>query len=325
MEGFMPMRGETTDTEQPDDPPKKEKPFGVGRLIRAFFGLLVETFQRWNADRVPRMGAALSFYTVFSLAPLSVLMLLLVSMAVGRGAAQEEIVGQVRALVSSEGADLVAMILSATASAEASSSPWMTALGIGVLLIGASGMFGELQDSLNQIWGVSSKWHPVLVLIKERAFAFVMILVLACLMFVSFLYSAVSAAVGGYVSERFPGWAGPWEWGTSAVSLLAMAMLFALIFRAVPYTRIYWKDVWLGALLTAFMFLVGKVVLGFYFGRSALAAHYGAAGALIIVLVWVYYSAQILLFGAEFTRVYALRYGSRQDETVKELQEPSEA
>jgi membrane protein len=284
-------------------------------------GLLAETFRRWNADRVPRMGAALSFYTVFSLAPLAILMLWLVSMAVGRGAAQVEIEGQVRALVSDEGADLVAMILATTASAGESTSPWMTVLGVFILLVGASGMFGELQDSLNQIWGVSSERHPLLTLLKERALAFAMILVVACLMFVSFLYSAIIAAAGGYVSGRFPVLSGPWEWGTSVASLVALALLFALIFRAVPDTRIAWKDVWMGAVITALMFQFGKAILGFYFGRSAMASYYGAAGAPIIVLVWVYYSAQILLFGAEFTRVYALRHGSRQDEEVKGLRD----
>lgn len=287
--------------------------------MRKMMGLLMETFRRWNADRVPRMGAALSFYTVFSLAPLSVLMLSMVSVIVGRGAAQVEIEGQVRALVSDEGADLVAAILATTANAGAGNSLWMTVLGFLILLVGASGMFGELQDSLNQIWGVTSKRHPVLILIKERALAFAMILVVAGLMLVSFLYSAIIAAAGGFVKEQFPILSGPWEWGTSVVSLVALAMLFALIFRAVPDTRIAWADVWLGAAITSLMFLFGKAVLGFYFGRSAMASYYGAAGAPIIVLVWVYYSAQILLFGAEFTRVYALRYGSRQDEEVKEL------
>jgi len=293
-------------------------------MIRTLFGLLAETFRRWNADRVPRMGAALSFYTVFSLAPLSILMLTFVSMIVGRGAAQVEIEGQVRGLVSDEGADLVGMILTTTANAGASSSPWMTVLGFFILLVGASVMFGELQDSLNQIWGVSSKRHPILVMLKERALAFAMILVVACLMFVSFLYSAIIAAAGGFVKGQFPILSGPWEWITSVVSLVALAALFALIFRAVPNTRIAWRDVGLGAVITALMFLFGKEILGFYFGRSAMASYYGAAGAPIIVMVWVYYSAQILLFGAEFTRVYALRYGSHQDEEVRELGEVRE-
>lgn len=286
-------------------------------MTRAFIKLLVETFQRWNEDRVPRMGAALSFYTVFSLAPLSILMLLMISLAVGRGAAQVEIVGQVRALVSDEGAELVTMILAATANAEAVSSPWMTALGLLLLLVGASGMFGELQDSLNQIWDVSSARHPVFVLLKERAIAFVMILVVAGLMFVSFLYSAVVAAIGGYISVRFPGWAGPWEWGSALASLAGMTLLFALIFRAVPDTRVYWRDVGLGAGITSLLFHLGQAVLGFYFGRSALASNYGPAGAVIIVLVWVYYTAQILLFGAEFTCVFARRYGSRREHPDK--------
>jgi membrane protein len=137
-----------------------------------------------------------------------------------------------------------------------------------------------------------------------------MVLVLGFLMLVSFLFSAAIAAAGNYLHGRFPELDGPWELGNSLVSLLVIALLFALIFRMVPDTRIAWKDVWPGALLTALLFVLGKFVLGFYFGRSAVASSYGTAGALIIVLIWVYYSAQILFFGAEFTRVYAERYGS---------------
>jgi len=282
-------------------------------VIATFLSLLAETFRRWNADRVPRMGAALSFYTVFSLAPLSILLLTLVGLVVERSAAREEMVAQARGFVGVDGAKMVEMILTST-TMESESSLWLTLLGFAVLLVGASGMFVEIQDSLNQIWEVSSTRHPVFLLLRERALSCVMILVLGVVMVFSFLFSAVTGAAVSYLGGRYPILGGSWDWGVSILSLVAIAMLFALIFRLVPDARIAWKDVWLGAGLTALLFAAGKGLLGFYFGRSALASSYGAAGSLIIILVWVFYSAQIMLFGAEFTHVYAMRHGSHREE-----------
>lgn len=279
-------------------------------MMKAFGSLLAETFRQWNAHRVPKMGAALSFYTVFSLAPLAIFVLSLVSLVVERDAARAEIVGQFRNFVGREGADMMEMILTKT-SAE-SAGILRTIIGFVVLLIGASGVFGELQDSLNQIWGVSSKRHPVFIMVKERVFSFTMVFVMGFLMLVSFMFSAFLAATGGWLHTQFPGLDSSWEWANSAVSLLVVALLFALIFRLIPDTRVTWRDVWLGALIAAVLFVLGKFVLGFYFGRSALASSYGAAGSLIIILVWVFYSAQIMFFGAAFTQVYATRYGSHR-------------
>lgn len=258
------------------------------------------------------MGAALAFYMVFSLAPLAILTLSLVSLAVEREAARAEMVEQFRSQVGNEGADVVEMIL--TKAAGTDTGIWGTIIGFAVLLLGASAVFGELQDSLNQIWSVSTKRHPIFVLLKERAISFAMVFVMGFLMLVSFLFSAIIAAAGSYLHARFPVLDAPWELGNSAISLLVIALLFALIFRVVPDTRITWGDVWLGASIAAVLFVAGKYVLGFYFGRSAIASSYGAAGSLIIILVWVFYSAQILFFGAEFTRVYALRYGSHRND-----------
>ena len=279
-------------------------------MFKALIPLFKETFRQWDAHRVPKMGAALSFYTVFSLAPLAILVLSLLSLAVERSAARAEIVGQFRNFVGKEGAEVMEMILTKTGAEQ--HGILGTVLGFVVLLIGASGVFGELQDSLNQIWGVSSKRHPVFILVKERVFSFAMVFVMGFLMLVSFMFSAAVAAAGNYLHGRLPGLDGPWEWGNAVISLLVIAMLFALIFRLIPDTRIAWGDVWLGASISAGLFVLGKFVLGFYFGRSALASSYGAAGSLIIILVWVFYSAQILFFGAAFTRVYAMQLGSHR-------------
>ena len=281
--------------------------------MKEIVSLFGETFRQWSAHRIPRMGAALSFYAIFSLAPLAILTLSLVSFAVERDMARSEMVSQFRSQVGNEGAAMVEMILTKTEGAHTSTVG--TVIGFVVLLVGASGVFGELQDSLNQIWDVSSERHPFFVMLKERAISFAMVFVMSALMLVSFLYSAVIAAAGSYLHARFPMLDSSWVLGNSAISLLVSALLFALIYRVVPDTRITWGDVWIGALIAAVLFVAGKLVLGFYFGRSAIASSYGAAGSLIIILVWVYYSAQILFFGAEFTRVYALRFGShRSDE-----------
>ena len=274
--------------------------------------MLRETFRQWDAHRVPKMGAALSFYTVFSLAPLSIIVLSLLSLVVERNAARAEIVSQFRNFVGDQGAEMMELILRETAAT--STGLFETLSGFVILLVGASGVFGELQDSLNQIWGVSSKRHPVFTLVKERVFSFGMVFVMGFLMLVSLLSSAAVAVAGGRLHARFPALDGPWAWGNDVISLLVVAMLFALIFRLVPDVSITWKDVWIGALIAAVLFELGRFLLGFNFGRSAFASRYGAAGSLIIILIWVYYSAQILFFGAAFTRVYALSYGSHQDD-----------
>lgn len=274
--------------------------------------MLRETFRQWDAHRVPKMGAALSFYTVFSLAPLSIIVLSLLSLVVERNSARAEIVSQFRNFVGNQGAEMMELILRETAATN--TGIFETLTGFVILLVGASGVFGELQDSLNQIWGVSSKRHPVFTLVKERVFSFGMVFVMGFLMLVSLLSSAAVAVAGGRLHARFPALDGPWAWGNDVISLLVVALLFALIFRLVPDVSITWKDVWIGALIAAVLFELGRFLLGFYFGRSAFASRYGAAGSLIIILVWVYYSAQILFFGAAFTRVYALSHGSHQND-----------
>ena len=280
--------------------------------MKTFYLLLRETFRQWDVHRVPKMGAALSFYTVFSLAPLSILVLSLLSLVVERNAARAEIVGQFRNFVGNQGAEMMELILQQTA--EKSTGLWRTLTGFVVLLVGASGVFGELQDSLNQIWGASSKRHPVFTLVKGRIFSFGMVFVMGFLLLVSLLFSAAVAVAGGRLHARFPNMDGPWAWGNDVISLVVVALLFAMIFRLVPDVPITWKDVWLGAVISAVLFELGRFLLGFYFGRSALAANYGAAGSLIIILVWVYYTAQILFFGAAFTRVYAMSQGSHQND-----------
>ena len=203
--------------------------------MKTLLSLLQETLHQWDAHRVPKMGAALSFYTIFSLAPLAIFVLSLVSLVVERDAARNEIVGQFRKFVGNEGAGMMEMILTKTSTESAGSLG--TVLGFVVLLIGASGVFGELQDSLNQIWGVSSKRHPVFIMVKERVFSFAMVFVMGFLMLVSFMFSAFLAAAGTWLHAQLPGLDSSWEYGNDVVSLLVIAILFALIFRLIPDTR----------------------------------------------------------------------------------------
>lgn len=278
--------------------------------MKVFFSLLAATYRRWDSDKAPRMGAALSFYTVFSFAPLVILMMTLISLTIEKEAARAEIVSQFQALVGNDGAAMAETVLAKATMVQ--TSLWGTLLSFAVLLIGASGVFGELQDSFNQIWNVSTKRNPAFVLVQERIFSFAMILIMTCIMFLSFLLSATASLIGQYLHGRSRSLDMAWEMGNSAISLLVITLLFALIFRGVPDVRIAWKDVWFGAMIAAVLFVLGKFVLGYYLGRSSISSSYGAASSLVIFLIWVYYSAQILFFGAEFTRVYALRYGSHR-------------
>lgn len=281
---------------------------GLRAVLKGLARLLLDSFHRWLEQRGPKMGAALSFYAVLSLAPLAGLLLGLIGMAVERESAREQITGQFRSFVGTEGSPLIETILS-KAPVEYTGLG-QAVLSFVVLLIGASGVFGELQDSLNHIWGVSSKRHPVWVLIIERIFSFIMIFALGLIMLASFLLSAVIATLGHDLLTWFPSMTELWALGNSTFSLLVLACLVGLIFRVIPDSKIRWRDVWPGALLTALLFGLGKMVLGYYFWRTAIASNYGAAGPLILTLLWVFYSSQIFFYGAQFTKLYAVRFGS---------------
>ena len=288
------------------------------RWLGTIGSLIAQTFREWSAHKVPKMGAALSFYAVVSLAPLVLVMLSLVSLAMEKDAARLQIVNQFRTFGGVEEANMVQGIL--TRFVPPQQGLWGTFTGVILIVAGAAAVFDELQDSLNQIWGVKAEKHRLITFIRERIFSLIMVLVMGGLMVLSFLSSAVIAVAGNYLHGALPLLDGPWQWGNSALSPLATALSFALIFRLVPSAHVEWRDVWLGSALTAMMFVVGKVILGSYFGRSAISSSYGAAGSLIIILGWVYYSSQILYLGAAFTHVYAMNYGSHVPDANDESQ-----
>jgi membrane protein len=264
----------------------------------------------WSEDRAARLAASLAYYTIFSLAPLLIIAIAIAGLAFGREATQGQIVNQIGGLVGSEGAKgIQALIENAS---KPSSGVIATTFGIIVLLIASSGFFGQLQDGLNTIWEVKPRpGRGILGIIKDRFLSFTMVLGIGFLLLVSLVLSAGLVALGEFLGRFMPGTVIVGYVLNIVLSLLVITLLFAMIFKVLPDVKISWRDVWIGAAVTALLFTVGKSLLGLYLVKANIASAYGAAGSLVVILVWVYYSAMILFFGAEFTQVYANRYGSR--------------
>jgi membrane protein len=276
--------------------------------VRKTWSLLRETAENWSRDQAPRMAAALAYYTTFSVGPLLLISIAVAGLVFDPNTARSEILNQVGALVGRQGAEAVATVIE-NASRDKSGSLLATLIGAVALLFGASGVFGELQTSLNNIFQVEMKeGRGIPGAIKDRFFSFVMVLGIAFLLLVSLVVSAALQALGTVVV----GWAGEaflMKALYAAVSFGVLTGLFALIFKVVPDARLRWRDVALGAALTSALFTTGKILIGLYLGKSGVAGRYGAAGSLVVFLVWIYYSAQILFLGAEFTRAWASRRG----------------
>ena len=265
----------------------------------------------WMDDYAPSMGAALSYYTLFSLAPLLIIVIAVAGMVFGQQAAQGEIVAQLRGIMGAQGALAVEGMLKAAR--EPATSVVATIVGIAILLLGATAIFAELQSALDRIWRVpapqaeSDIWH----LLRTRLLSFGLVLGLGFMLTVSLVVSAALAALGKWWGGWFEGWDVFLEILNFAVSFGIFTLLFAMIYKIMPRANIPWRDVWTGAAVTALLFTIGKVLIGLYLGKSSLASGFGAAGSFVVLIAWVYYSAQIFLFGAEYTWVYANRHGSR--------------
>ena len=256
----------------------------------------------WN-DNVPRLGASLAYYTLFALAPILVVAIGVAGLVFGPEAVRGEVVGQIQGLVGRQGAEAVqAMIQGA---AHRSSSQLATAVGLVTAFLGATGAFIELQTALNAIWRVQPRpGVSVLAFLKQRLISFGLVVGVGFLLLVSLLVNAALAAFNSYLGRIFPTLAAVWDATNVLVSLGVVTLLFAMVYQVLPDVRLRWRDVWVGALVTAGFFSIGKQLIGLYLGTSTLASSYGAAGSVVVVLVWVYYSAQVVLLGAEFTRYY---------------------
>jgi membrane protein len=278
------------------------------------FTLLKDTLREWREDGAPRLAAALAYYTTFSLAPLLVLIIAIAGLVGGHAAAESQVMAQVEDLLGARGREFIqGMIQSAS---QPSTGVTATIIGAVTLLFGALGVFGELQNSLNTIWEVKPKpakgfLDGVRRFVINRLLSFTMVLGIGFLLLASLVISAALSALGEYIGTRWP-FADFWlELTNFIISFVVISFLFAMIFKFLPEINIPWKDVWLGAAVTSALFSLGKFLIGFYLGRSEVGNIFGAAGSLAILLIWIYYSAQILFFGAEFTQVYANKYGSK--------------
>ena len=265
---------------------------------------LKETFSEWSEDRAPRMGAALAYYTVFSLAPVLVIAIGVAGIFFGQRMAEGRLMHEIRNLVGPEGAGAIRAMI-ANAAADRPGGVVATMMGMAALVFGATGAFVELQDALNTIWKVQPRSRGLLRMLKDRFLSFTLVVGIGFLLLVSLVISAALAALGSvtarYVSPSLL------HGVNFLVSFGVITVLFAMIFKILPDAKIGWRDVWLGAAVASLLFSAGKFIIGLYLGKSGMASAYGAAGSLVIVLVWVYYSAQILFLGAEFAHVYARR------------------
>lgn len=284
-------------------------------LIKALAALLRRAGEAWIADNAPRLGAALAFYTLFSLAPVLIVTVSLAGVVFGDKAAQGEIVRQFQGLIGTQGAIAIETIIQSTN--RPALGVFATTFGVLAIFIGASGAFNELQDALDMIWKVDNRTKSFwTVTIKQRLLSLGLVLATGFLLLTSLVVTAFLSATEKYISNLLPKSLVLLESIYLVFSFCIITLLFALIFKFIPDTAIPFRDVWMGAAVTSVLFTVGKVIIGFYLGHSALTSAYGAAASLVIFLIWIYYSAQILLFGAELTHVYALKYGSRREANI---------
>ncbi|MBV8901344.1 MAG: YihY/virulence factor BrkB family protein [Verrucomicrobia bacterium] len=290
----------------PQNPATQPPARGPGKIAYLFS----KSFQEWNEDKCSTLGAALAYYTVFSLAPLVLVLLAVFGMVFGSSeVARQKITEQLRYLVDPSAVKVIQDIAANTARPNASGVA--AAIGILVALFGASGVFGQLQDALNTIWGVKLKpgrgfWH----FIRSRFLSFAMVAGISFLLLVSLTIESILNAFSSYLKASFPAGDVVALCVFVLFDLTIIVFLFAMIFRYLPDVELKWRDVLIGAGLTALFFYAGKFVLGLYLGSGVAGSAYGAASSLITLLLWVFYSAQIVLFGAEFTQVYANTYGS---------------
>ena len=276
--------------------------------LRQGWRLAMRAVSAWSADYAPSMGAALSYYALFSIAPLLLIVIGVAGFFFGAEAARGELFGEISSLIGAEGARAVEGLVASARKPE--SGLLAMAAGTFLLIMGASTVFGELQNALDRIWRApertqSKGWWK---LIRARIASFGMILSIAFLLMVSLVLSAVVSALGKGWGLHLIDW---------ALSFALMTVLFAMIYKIIPRVRIAWGDVWVGAAATAALFAIGKVLIGLYIGRSSIASAFGAAGSLVVLMVWVYYSAQVFLLGAEFTRLHAEERGARAGAAVR--------
>jgi membrane protein len=283
--------------------------------VKRFYGLAKQAVNAWLDDYAPSMGAAIAFYTVFSLAPLVIIVIAVAGFFWGQQAVQGELFGQLQGLVGADGAKAVEGIVQS--SSKPAQGITASAISIVVLVVGATTVFSELQNALDRIWKVpaAQKKSGIWNVLRARLLSFGLVLGLAFLLMVSLIINAMLAALGTWSAGMVPGWEVLLQAINTAVTFGILILLFGMIYRFMPQAPVAWRDVWVGATVTAVLFELGKFLIGMYVGRASVSSSYAAAGSLVVVLIWVYYAAQVFLLGAEFTWVYANAHGSRAADT----------
>jgi membrane protein len=274
--------------------------------------LLKQTFKDWKEDRAPRLAAALAYYTVFSIAPLLLITISVAALSFGRQAAEEQILGFITKMVGENSAQAIAGMLEAANKSR--SGLIATIVGGFTLIFGATGVFMQLQDAMNTVWKVKPKdGQGIKGVLLHRLVSLGIVLAIGVLILASLVVSAFLSSTA--LPDWIPGGAQLWRIVSVGVDLAVLTLLFALLLKYLPDVKIAWRNVWMGAALTAVLFGIGKFALGLYLGRVAVSSAYGAAGSIIVLLLWIYYSAQIFLFGAEFTQVHATRFAKSLEPT----------
>jgi membrane protein len=279
--------------------------------LKASAALLKDTFNEWLADKASRLGAALAYYTIFSLAPLLIIVIGIAGLVFGEQAVRGELGTQLKATLGEPTAAAIEELLKNTQ--QTGTGSLAAGIGLVVLFFGATGLFVQLQDALNTIWKVMPKpGRPIWSMLRDRLLSFLLVVGSAFLLLVSLAATTALSALNRFVPpDALPGGFYWWEVINGLVSLGFSILLFAMVYKVLPDVHIAWRDVWIGAAVTGLLFTAGKYLLSLYLSQSSTTSAFGAAASLVVLLLWVYYSAQIFLFGAEFTRVYADRFGSQ--------------
>ncbi len=293
-------------------PPPRVSAMDLSQIRR----LIDSSVNAWLDDFAPSMGAALAYYTLFSLAPLLIIVIAIAGLVFGQDAARGEIVAQIQGLIGRDGAIAVQGLLKSTS--EPAQGFVAIVLSTIMLIVGATTVFAELQSDLDRIWRVPvpARKMGILVLLHTRLLSFGLVLGLGFLLLVSLVIGAAIAAVGKWWDGYFAGWEAVFQAIDFCISFAISTALFAMIYKLMPRARIAWQDVWIGAAVTALLFEIGKLLIGLYLGKTNVASGFGAAGSLVVLLVWVYFAAQIFLLGAEFTWAYAHERGSQAEQSA---------
>lgn len=291
------------------------------QLLINTWQVLREAADEWREDKASQLGAAMAFYSVLSLAPLLVIAIAIAALVFGEQEAKDQLAGQMTELMGPAGAEAVVELIQQAQQPRAGTIAAL--LGLATLLFGASGVFGQLQDAMNTIWEVKPQPLGVWGYIRSRFLSFAMVLGTGFLLLASLVLSAWVTGISDLLARQMAGLDTLAQMANQLISFGVVMALFALIFRMLPDTNVAWRDVWFGAAITALLFSIGKYLIGLYLGTSSVGSAYGAAGSLVVLVLWIYYSAQIMFFGAEITQVWARKFGSRAVGQTQAAEQPS--